>query len=326
MTKRDYYDILGITRRATADEIKKAYRKLARKYHPDVAKNKPDADAKFKEVSEAYEALSDTHKRQMYDQYGHAADKMGQEPVGGGHYGGSSSGVGFDFSDIFNNAGGFGGGGSRGMGGFGDIFEQLRGSRQGRSGHAAPRVQKGADIVQEITLSFDEAIKGIEKTITMTTGQPDGSRHQERIGVKIPPGVDNGSKIRVRGKGQPGTGGNGDLIFTVKVAEHPYFKREGNDIHLDVPITIYEAAMGTRLEVPTVYGGKRTVAVPGGHKGLKLRLKGEGVKAGKSSMSLGNMYLSLKIVLPDKINDASKELLEAFAKLNPQEDIRRVWE
>ncbi len=320
MTKRDYYDILGVSRQSSADEIKKAYRKLARKYHPDVAQNKPDADAKFKEVSEAYEALSDSQKRRMYDQYGHAADKMGQQP-GGGFRGGAQGGGGFDFSDLF---GGAGGGNMGGMGGFGDIFDQMRGG----GGRGRPRQRsapKGADIVQDINLSFDEAINGIERTITMTISEPDGSRHQERIGVKIPAGVDDGSKVRVRGKGQRGAGGNGDLIFTVKVAEHPYFNREGNDIHLDVPITVLEAAVGTRIEVPTVYGEKRTVAVPPGNKGLKLRLKGEGVKV-KSSKKTGNMYLSLKIVVPDELDEASVKLLEEFNELNQQEDIRKEWQ
>jgi len=329
MSKRDYYEVLGVGRQAGTEEIKKAYRKLARKYHPDT---KGGSAEKFKEVQEAYEILSDSQKRQSYDRFGHAAEGMNNEPWGNsaagggrrrwsGNMGGAGGGTNFDFSDIFGGMGGAGGTPLE------EMFEQMRsGAGGGRSRQRRP--QRGADIEQTITLDFDEAIKGVSREINMTVTQSDGSHRQERITAKIPAGVNDGSKVRLKGKGQPGPGGNnGDLIFTVDVLPHKYYKREGDDILLDVPLTYSEAALGTKIEVPTLDGWTRVTIPAGAVSGRKLRLKGKGVTIGKTgkTATTGDMYLILKIVPPVNMDNASRELLEKFAKANPQEDIRKDW-
>jgi DnaJ-class molecular chaperone len=324
MTKRDYYDVLGISRDAAEEHIKKAYRRLARKYHPDTAGKDPAKTEKFKEVQEAYEVLSDPEKRKSYDRYGHAGAQVGAEGpwAGGGSRqyqthstGPSQPGMNFDFSDIF---GGFGGGAE-------DIFEQLRqrgGSRRQR-GRAAPA--RGEDIEHAVQISFDEAIHGTTRDIVMTVQSSDGRGRQERLTVKIPAGIANGGKIRLRSKGQPGVNGNnGDLIITVEVAEHKFFKREGHDLILEAPVTVAEASLGTKIDVPTLEG-TTTVTIPAGSSsGRKLRLKGKGIKTSGGGEA-GDMYLVLKIVTPPGLDDRSRELLNEFAQLNPQKDIRDHW-
>ncbi len=336
MAKRDYYEVLGVSRGASKEEIKKAYRRLAKKYHPDHAGKDKSAEEKFKEVTEAYDVLSDAKKRESYDRFGHAGVKMDGAgagwPGGAYHYqsGPGGGGVHFDFSEIF------GGGGSRGRAGnvsdfFGsggsgsmeDIFEQLRqqqGSRRRRS--ATP--QRGRDIEHSLTISFDEAINGTSRDIEATVVQSDGARRKERISIKIPAGVDTGSKVRVRGKGQPGHGGDGDLMIKIQVADHKYFRRDGSDIYLDVPLTFAQASLGTKIDVPTLTGTTTVTIPPGSSCGRKLRLKGKGIKSSKGS-EIGDMYLDLKIVPPEKLDEESKKLLEKFAQLNPQNDLRRHW-
>ncbi|MBN1765577.1 MAG: J domain-containing protein [Sedimentisphaerales bacterium] len=325
MAKRDFYDVLGVKRGSSLEEIKKAYRSLARKYHPDVTGNDKAAAEKFKEVQEAYEVLSDAHKRRTYDRFGHAAGNMGggAGPGGGRTYTWSSSGggnqkVNFDFSDIFE-------GGDFGGGGFESIFEQMR-NQSGRGSKRARRQgRRGEDIRHKVRLSFNDAISGTTQEIIMTITQADGKNRQERISVKIPSGVHTGSKIRLRGKGQPAPGGNGDLIITVEVEEHPYFRRDGSDILMDLPLTVTEAFLGTKVDVPTL-SGATTVTVPAGSSsGRKLRLKGRGIKSQKTGTT-GDMFLVLKIVPPEKMDQASQELLKEFAQKNPQEDIRKAWE
>lgn len=320
MAKRDCYDVLGIGRTASAAEIKKAYRRLARKYHPDATGDTDSEAEQFKEVQEAYEILSDTKKRQMYDRFGHAGMNMGQEPFPGGGRGaahtrtnmGGPGASGFNFADFFGGAGG---------GGVEDIFEQLHGRTGRRSQRAAPR---GQDIHHAVKVSFDEAVSGTTRDIVMTTSQADGAGPQQRLSVKIPPGVDSGSKIRLRGKGQRGaTGNNGDLIITIEVEPHAYFERRGADILLDVPVTVSEAALGAKVDVPTL-SGITTVTIPAGSSsGRRLRLKEKGIKTKKGDA--GDMFLNLKIVLPEKIDKASEQLLNDFAQTNPQPDLRDHW-
>ncbi|MBN1846331.1 MAG: DnaJ domain-containing protein [Sedimentisphaerales bacterium] len=337
MTKRDYYEVLGVSRGASKEEIKKAYRRLAKKLHPDHAGKDKSAEQRFKEVTEAYDVLGDAKKRQAYDRFGHAGVKM--EDFGSGYPGGSQAysyqggspagGVHFDFSDIF---GGAGQGGSRadpfGFGGvdLGDIFEQIhqqQGRRVGRAGRTGP-APRGQDIAHILTIGFDEAIRGTGRQIEATVVQTDGGRRTERITVKIPPGVDNGSKIRLRGKGQPGPGGEGDLIITIQVTPHPYFRREGADLYLDVPLTFREAARGAKVDVPTLDGATTVTIPPASSSGRKLRLKGKGVPAAKTGQ-VGDMYLILKIVPPETLDEESRRLLDEFERLNPQGDLRRQW-
>jgi len=342
MTKRDYYEILGVSRGASAEEIKKAYRQLARKYHPDTAGNDPAATERFKEAQEAYEVLKDNKKRQAYDRFGHAGLKMdggGAGPGPGRRYQWSSSGGapgGFDFSEIFGGAPGGGGvhfdfsdifSGGGGPPGDDDIFEHIRSqsSRRGRRSSGSAPVS-GKDIEHEVNLTFDEAIQGTSRNITLSLTQTEGKRKQEKLAVKIPAGVDNGSKIRLRGKGQPGPNGqHGDLIIIIQVEPHPYFQRKGDDIYLDVPLTFAEAALGAKVKVPTLTD-KTTVTIPprsSSHQ--KLRLKNKGVKSYKTGET-GDMYLILKIISPDKLDDKTRESLEKLTQFYPPKGVRNLWD
>lgn len=327
MAQDDFYKILGLARNATAAEIKKAYRRLARKYHPDTAGNNPQASEKFKQVQEAYDVLSDPKKRPAYDRFGHAGLHMDGQPFPGGGPRQRHSGSGpieFDLSDLF---GGGGGGFGSGGGGVGSIFDRLRQQGQSPGGFRAASgpPARGADIAHKVYVSFDEAIKGTTRDVVATINSPDGRQKQERITVKIPAGVDQGSKVRVRGKGQPGRGGeHGDLIIKVEVQDHKFFRRTDSDIYLDVPITVAEAALGTKIDVPTLTGTTTVTIPPSSGGGSKLRLKGKGIHNQKSGKT-GDMYLILRIVLPKKIDETSRELIEKFAHDNPQDDIRKLW-
>jgi DnaJ-class molecular chaperone len=330
MAKKDYYEVLGLSRSASVEQIKKAYRRLARKYHPDTAGKDSATTEKFKEVQEAYEVLSDPEKRQNYDRFGHVGPESGwsgglrpggAKPGGGWRYQTYTTrpgqqGTDFDFSDIFGGGGG---------GGMEDIFEQLRGRTGSRRGRARAESRRGEDIEHTVQVGFEEAIRGTTRDIVMTVQDSDGRQRQERLEVKIPAGIANGGKIRLRGKGQPGVNGNnGDLIITVMVAEHPYFRREGNDLILDVPVTPAEAGLGTKIDVPTLDGTTTVTIPPGSSSGRKLRLKGRGIPSHRGEQT-GDLYLVLKIVLPSELDGRSRELLEEFARHNPQHDIRRNW-
>jgi len=335
MAKRDYYDVLGLPRSASAEQIRAAYRRLAKKYHPDVAGKDASASERFKEVQEAYEVLSDPQKRQQYDRFGHVFEHEGAAwpgagagwPGAGTARAGSGAGTrgrtytwssggpgveGFDFSEFF---GGFGTGGAE------DIFERLRGRSAGPQG----RQQRGQDVQHTINVTFEEAINGTKRELVLTIPQADGSTRRERLSVKIPAGIDDGGKIRLRGKGQPGMGGqNGDLIITTVVEPHRYFRRDGNDILLDVPVTVSEAALGAKVNVPTLDGQTKVTIPPGSSSGQKLRLKGKGVKSHRTHKT-GDMFLVLKVVVPKGIDKESRRLLEEFARRNPQHDVRKEW-
>ncbi len=321
MASRDYYEILGVPRKASAEEIKKSYRRLARKYHPDATGNDKAAAERFKEVQEAYDVLGDAEKRQAYDQFGHSGQPGGpgaswSRTWHAGTAGPGGPGGGFDFSEVFS---GMGGGG-----GFGEFFEQLR--NQQRRGRATAKTSaRGQDIEHTLRIGFMEAIQGTTRDIKVNVRQPDGTQKQQRISAKIPAGVDHGSKIRLRGRGQPGPGGqNGDMILRIEVGEHPFFRRDGLDIHLDVPLTVTEAALGAKIDVPTL-NGTTTVTVPAvSSSGKKLRLRDKGVASHKNNKT-GDMYLHLKIMLPEDLDDDSRKLLENFSRKNPQPDIRANW-
>lgn len=328
MAKRDYYDILEVPRDATAAQIKKAYRRLARKYHPDRAHNDPHAVERFKEVQEAYDVLSDAQKRQNYDRFGHAGVNMKDVPwPGAGGAGrtyrytsGGPGGINFDFSEIFGGSGGDVGFDFSEI--FGNAGVKARRTWPGSRGFTP---QKGRDIEHSVRVSFEEAIRGATRDVVATVTQPDGRQRRERISIKIPAGVDNGRKIRVRGKGQPGPNGNdGDLIIKVDVDEHKFFRREGGDIYLDVPLTITEATLGAKIDVPTLSGKTSVTIPPGSSSGRKLRLKGKGIKTPQSSAA-GDMYLILKIIPPADLDGEARKLFENIARKYPQSDIRKQW-
>ncbi len=282
----DYYKILGVSKNATADEIRKAYRKLARKYHPDVNKD-ADAVTKFAEVQEAYDTLSDAEKRKMYDQFGAAGPRasgfQGQQPWSGqAGQGGGFQGGNVNFEDIFGSA--FGGGGGSPFGG------------------GAPSPQKGADNTASVTVTFMTALKGGSEEI-----QVDGST----ASLKIPAGIESGKKLRLKGKGQSGLHGgqSGDLLVTVTVGAHPLYRRDNLDIEMDVPLNIAEAALGTKVSIPLPLGGSVELAIPAGvSSGKRLRVKGQGCKL--SETKVGDFYAVISIVAPESLDEQSTTLIE----------------
>lgn len=303
---KDYYAILGVSRSASDAEIKKAYRKKAAKYHPD----KPTGDeSKFKELSEAYETLSDAEKRSMYDQFGADYEQRGSGGFGGGQ--GSSYGGAADFGDIFGDM--FGGGG-----GFGGAH-----SSHGGFGQQQARPQKGEDQTVNIMVSLVEAVEGTERTINVQTGNPQSSSYSydtKPIKVRIPVGVTQDQKIRVKGKGFTGFNGgpNGDVIIQIKLEKHPLFKVEGKDVFVDLPITPWEAALGAKVEIPTLKGKVKMAIAAGTQSGTKLRIKGRGLGA-----TPGNQYVIVQIHTPPAATDEDKALYEKMAEqmpFNPRAD------
>lgn len=354
-SKRDYYEVLGVGRSASADEIKKAYRKKAIKYHPDKNPNNAEAEAKFKEAAEAYEVLSSAQKKQAYDQFGHAGVNQGGGPGGFGGGAGGAHGFG-GFEDIF-----------------GDIFGDVFGGGRGRGTRAA----RGSDLRYNMKISFEEAAFGGEKTITIPrestcktcsgSGAKSGTQPQTcgtcggageirfqqgfftlsktcpdcngagsiikdkctdcrgrgkigenvKISVKIPAGINVGQKLKLRGEGEPGERGGpaGDLYVVVDIASHPFFKREGDDIHCQVPISFTQAALGAEIETPTLEGSVKLTIPAGTQTERRFRLKGKGI-ASLSGRGRGDQYVQVHVEVPSKLNDKQRELLEQFAELS----------
>lgn len=306
---KDLYQVLGLSRDASKDEIKKAHRKLALKYHPD--KNPDDEVARdhFKRVQEAYDVLSDDEKRAAYDRYGADFEKI----RGGGfnpHAGGFD---GLDIEQIFGR-----GGSQTQFDGFSDFFEQLvGGGRRGGGGfpgggfpggRQAQASRRGENIRYEIEIPLETAVKG---------GTTEFYLEQEKIAVNIPAGVDEGSKIRLRDRGKPGRFGGpaGDLILIIKVSPHPYFKRNNRNLELTLPIRFGEAALGAKIDVPTP-NGSVTLSIPAGSSsGKRLRLKGQGVQ--QRDGTAGDLIVTLQIQLPNQMDDASRELAKQFDERNP---------
>lgn len=349
MNKRDYYEVLGVDKNASEAEIKSAFRKLAKKYHPDVSKE-PDAAEKFKEAQEAYAVLSDANKRRQYDQFGHSAfDQMG-----------GAGASGFDFSDFD----------------FSDIFGDIFGSGFGFGGRSSNRSRRGNDTLVRIDLTFEEAVFGCKKDVKIDTmvecdscngkggngektcqtchgsGQVTSEqrtifgsfatrstcqtchgkgvtydtkcskchgegriRENKTVEVKIPAGVDTGNKLRLNGKGEAGVNGgpNGDLYLEFKVKSHPLFERDENDVYLTLPITITEAVLGCKKDVPTLNGTVK-LSIPAGSKtNDKHRLKGKGI-ADPQTGRKGDMYVIIDIHIPKKISRDQKKLFEALSK------------
>lgn len=290
---KDFYAVLGVSRSANDAEIKKAYRKLAAKYHPD----KPTGDeSKFKEISEAYETLSDSEKRSMYDQFGSDYEQR-QGGFGGGGFGG---GAGYD--DIFSSM--FGGGGA---GGFG--------------GHQQARPQKGEDQVVKVMVSLVEAIEGTERTINVQTGDSRSGSHSydtKPIKVRIPAGVTKGQKIRVKEKGFTGFNGgpNGDVIIEINLENDKRFRIEDKDVYVDLPITPWEAALGAKVEIPTIKGIIKMSIAPNTQSGAKLRIKGRGLGDANRG-HVGNQYVNIQIQTPPAETDEQKALYEKMAEIMP---------
>lgn len=380
MAKKDYYNILGVKKDAKADEIKKSYRRLARKFHPDVNPGDKASEDRFKEVQEAYDVLSDDKKRKVFDRFGYYADNLDADsPFGAGAASGAGPG-GFDFSGFDFSSGTTGGGSS-----FRDIFSDLFGGGA-RSAPEPPRPlpKKGRDIEIPLALSFEEAFTGLTTNITVNrseqcsrcqgagdtggpvvqcptckgTGQvmrtggrlqfsagcPDcegtGRRREpcslckgkgvtpktEQVKIKIPAGVDTGSRVRVPKKGHGGRLGAepGDLFILTNVGKHKFLERKGDNVYITLPITVSEAALGTKIEVPTVEG-KAHLKIPSGtESGQKFRLRERGFPSLRNPSLRGDQFVEVKITLPRVISEETKEVLRQFEKLNPENPRRTM--
>jgi DnaJ-class molecular chaperone len=324
MSQRDYYEVLEVSRGASPDQIKTAYRRLAKKYHPDRNRGDKTAESRFKEVQEAYEVLSDPAKRRVYDQHGHAG-VHGNGPAGPQAGGWRSAGRGPSRAHTWSSGGEvpienledlftvFGGMGDQGGSSFEEIFGRGRRGRGGRRtrGPAAP-TQPGEDIEHEMPISFDESVHGGERQLQFTS--PDG--HVQTMTVRIPKGVRDGQRIRVRGKGQmSATGGPaGDLFIVCRIQPHPVFRRLGDDVYINLPLTVSEATLGTRVEIPTLDGRTVLKVPPGTPSGARLRLKDRGVQP-PGDKPRGHQYAVVQIVPPKNLTAAQTRLLEEFRAL-----------
>jgi molecular chaperone DnaJ len=378
MAKEDYYQLLGVKRDAKPEEIKKAYRKMARKYHPDVNPGDKSAEERFKKITEAHDVLSDPKKRKVYDRFGQYSDNLadaaarGASPGGGGRTAPGFDFEGFDWGSASSSTGG---GGSS----FRDIFADLFGGG-GKAEREPPRPQpqKGADIEMPLALSFEEAVRGMTTNITVNrseqcsrcngagdtggapvicatcngTGQvqraggrlkfsqecPDcggsGRRRPpcslckgkgvmpktETVKVRIPAGVDTGSRVRIPGKGEGGRMGApaGDLFIITNVGRHKHFTRKGDNIYVTVPLTVPEAALGAKIEVPTVEGKAQLRIPPGTQSGQKFRLRERGVPSLRNPQARGDQFVEVQVTLPEVISEETKDLLRRYAQINPE--------
>ena len=309
---RDYYETLGVSKTATDEEIRSAFRKLARKYHPDVAKDKKAAEEKFKEINEAYEVLSDPEKRRKYEQLGadwnrpggfQPPPQWGDAPGGGGFYqrGSGDGGVEFEFGGT----------------GFSDFFEAFFGGGRGRSafggfGGREATAERGADVEADIMVTLEEALQGSTRAVSLRRG---GSNKVEQYQVKIPRGVHQGQRIRLAGQGEAGVRGgkSGDLFLRVRLARHPDFQVEGSDLIHEEKIAPWQAVLGTELTVPTLEGHVRLKVPPGTQGGQRFRLRERGLPG--VSGKRGDLYVELQINVPKKLTQRERELWAELARL-----------
>lgn len=319
-SKRDYYDVLGVTRTASPDELKKSFRKLAMQLHPDKNPGDKKAEERFKEVNEAYETLSDPQKRQMYDQFGHASSQAGFRP-GQNPFEGFARGAG----GPGGFAGGFGGQGFGAQGpgaeNFQDIFGDIFGDFfQGRArpggpgaGPRGPSRNRGADLRYTLNISFEEAAAGAEKTISFIR-QRGGKEETAKLAVNVPAGVKAGQRLKLRGEGDAAaTGGStGDLYVIINIQDHALFKRVENDVHMDLPVSFLDAVTGTTVEIPTLTG-KASLKIPAGTpSGQIFRLKGKGFSS-VGAAGGGDMLVRIVIDVPRDLTEEQRENLKKFS-------------
>jgi molecular chaperone DnaJ len=373
-TKQDYYELLGVARKATAKDIRAAYRKLARKYHPDLNPGDKSAEEKFKQIQEAYEVLSDAKKRQMYDQFGFNTPGPGGMPPPGAGYGASPEDIHFDF-------GGFDfGGGASGGASFRDLFSQF--FRGANAAQTRPERERGDDLEYQIDITFSEAMRGTVKKLSFTrldvcqvchgTGATPGDAktcptcggsgqvtqvsgkmrfqitcsrcggsgklhsvcrncggegrvpRMDTLDVRIPPGAQTGSRVRVAGRGNAGMHGGppGDLYIITNVQPHPFFERRGDDLYTTVPITVTEASLGAKVEVPTIDGRAQVRIPPGTNSGKRLRLREKGAPSARHSGKRGDQIIEVQVVVPKPEDERVRNLLRELSKVD-QEDPRK---
>ena len=313
---RDYYETLGVAKTATDDEIRSAFRKLARKYHPDVAKDKATAEEKFKQINEAYEVLSDQEKRKKYDQLGANWNQSGgfQPPP---EWGGAQPGGGF-----YRHGGENGGGVEFEFGGtgFSDFFEAFFGGGRGQSafggggfGRRPRSAARGNDVEADIMVTLEEALHGSTRQVSLRRS---GSQKIETYQVKIPRGVHDGQRIRLAGQGEAGQRGgkSGDLFLRVRLARHPDFSVEGSDLIHEIKLAPWQAALGTEVRVPTLEGHARLKIPPGTQGGQRFRLRDRGLP--NANGSRGNLYVSAEVAVPKKLSEREREIWQQLAQLH----------
>lgn len=310
----DYYKTLGVKRDASQADVQKAYRDLARKHHPDLHPDDKNAKKKFQEVQAAFDVLNDPQKRELYDRYGSSFEQMAS---GGGPRRGGARGAGqgagpedFDFSQFFGER--FG---AEGPGGFADVFSQFtRAGGGGRARASRTAKQRGEDLRHELEVPFLTALNGGQVEIALQHG--DG--RAENLAVKIPAGIDEGQTIRLRGKGGPSPTASqaGDLLITIHVGSHPLYQRAGKNLLVKLPVTLAEAALGAKVDVPLASGKKISLRIPPGtSSGKKLRIKGQGVSPAKGEP--GDLLAEVQIVIPPQLDEESQSLVRRFDERNP---------
>jgi DnaJ-class molecular chaperone len=335
----DYYATLGVSHSASAEEIQQAYRQLVRKYHPDLNPDDASAKKKFQQVQMAFDVLNDAKKRELYNRYGSNFESVAEGPRAGGHpwaggaggrapgFGGAGSGFGgpgagghgfeINLEDLFGPGAGTSGAG--GSGGFADLFKHFGG--RGGSNRRRTASKRGSNLQHELTVPFTTAVTGGEAQISVHRADD----RAETLKVKIPAGIDDGKKIRLRGQGEPAPEGGpaGDILIKVRVAPHPFFKRKGKRLDVRVPVTLFEAIHGAKIDVPTPQGMIALSIPPGTSSGTKLRVKGHGVVPKQGTP--GDLFAEIQIALPKQIDDADREQLEVIANKysnNPRTTIR----
>lgn len=304
MSKQDFYSILGVNRNSSSDELKKAYRKLAMQFHPDKNPGDKIAEEKFKQITEAYDTLSDPKKKELYDKFGHqgAQSGFGGNPFGSG---------GFD-----PRQGGFGGADINDM--FGDIFSEMFGPNQRQNTGFKKRSAKGSDLRYSLSISLEEVLTGTEKVIHFVRSK-NGKNETAKLSVKVPAGVKEGQRLKLSGEGDSLSGGSGDLYVIINIISHTLFKREeNNDLLLDIPIKYTDALLGSSIEIPTLTG-KSILKIPAGSSsGQVFRLKGKGIP-NLGSFGSGDMLVRILIDIPNNLNSKQKELVEELAKSSTED-------
>ena len=383
-TKQDYYELLGVPRKASAKELRAAYRKLARKYHPDLNPGDKSAEEKFKQIQEAYDTLSDTKKRQTYDQFGFNVPGQGGSPGPGYGGGGSPEDIHFDFGGFdFGGGAGQGSGGAGGGASFRDLFSQF--FRGANAAQATQEREPGDDLEYQIDITFAEAMRGTVKKLSFTrldvcnvchgTGVAPGDEkacsscggsgqvtqvsgkmrfqitcsrcggtgklrtacrncggegrvaRMETLDVRIPPGAQTGSRVRVAGRGNVGLHGGppGDLYIVMKVEPHPFFDRRGDDLFTVVPITVTEASLGAKVEVPTIDGRAQVRIPPGTNSGKKLRLREKGAPSARHAGKRGDQIVEVQVVVPKPEDERVRNLLKELSKIDPEDPRSEIF-